>query len=530
VAAPLNSASFSQLRFVEAEQQWAQGEKPFLARPDQILPFDGWSRALAMAGRGWGKTKTGASWVRRMAGLYPGSITHVIAPTYSDLRGVIFDGPSGLRATIPPECVLSTTFSPYPEMVLWNGSIIRGFSSETPDRLRGPQATFVWGDELAAWYKAEECLSNIDFSTRIAYRTADGRLIQPQKFYTTTPRPLSFLDKMTRAEGVLVIRGTTYDNRENLADSFFQELEKYEGTQLGRQELHGELLDISESAIVKKSWLRMWPASEPLPWFEYVLVSLDTAFTEKTFDKKKFASDPTACTVWGVFKHKRRWNLLLLDCWSEWLGFPDLLDRARNEMKVIYGRKESPMFEVPLVGRTYFHHQVKRPDLLVIEEKGSGISLRQTMEKENVPSLAYNPGNADKLSRLHLVSYLPKDGRIWLREGERRNRETNTLRATGKFANWTDAMLEELCVYSGPGTTPHDDWVDSCSQGWRVFADLFLPNGIDKDAAAPTDERPRTETILEPTTIIERDEHEYRHTFAQESVVEDYSDRRGAYD
>lgn len=461
MATPLNSASFKQLKFVDAERQWSQGEKPYVARPEQLIPFEGWSRCLAMAGRGWGKTKTGASWVRRMAGLYPGSITHIVAPTYSDLRGVIFEGPSGLRATIPADCIASMSYSPYPEMVLWNGSIIRGFSSETPDRLRGPQATFVWGDELAAWYKAEECLSNIDFSTRIAYRTADGRLIQPQKLYTTTPRPLAFINKMIK-EGVKLIRGSTYDNRDNLADEFFKELEKYEGTELGRQELHGELLDISESAIIKKSWLRMWPGDQPLPWFEYIIVSLDTAFTEKTFNKKTFASDPTACTVWGVFKHDRRWNVLLIDCWSEWLGFPDLLVRARKEMKTVYGRKESPLFEAPLVGKTFLHHQVKRPDLLVIEEKGSGISLRQVMEKESVPAMAYNPGHADKMQRLHLVSYLPKAGRVWLPEGRRRDKLTNAMDSTGKFANWTDELLEELCVYSGPGTTPHDDWVDSC--------------------------------------------------------------------
>lgn len=531
MATPLNSASFKQLKFLEAERDWTQGKevngKIEVARQNQILPYEGWKRALAMAGRGWGKTKVGANWVRRMSGSYPGSITHVIAPTYADLKGTIFEGPSGLLATIPKECIANLTYSPYPQLTLWNGSIIRGFSSETPDRLRGPQATFVWGDELAAWYKPVECLGNIDFSTRIAYRTRDGRLIQPQKLYTSTPRPLTFLDKMIK-EDTLVIRGSTYDNKDNLAESFFDELQKYEGTQFGRQELHGELLDLSESAIIKKSWLRMWKAEDSLPWFEYIMVSLDTAFTERTFDKKTFSSDPTACTVWGVFKHKKRWNLMLLDCWSEWLGFPDLEERAKKEMKVIYGRKESPIFESALIGRSYFHHQVKRPDLMVIEEKGSGISLRQVLEKEGVPNMAYNPGHADKLQRLHMVSYLPKNGRIWLKEGERRNKETGALRATGKYANWTDAMLEELCVYSGPGTTPHDDWVDSTSQSWRVFADLFLPNGIDKEIAVPTDEREAAEAILEPTSLVEQ-EREYHHDFNGHDTDES-GGQRGAYD
>src|SRR5215510_5080444 len=335
VMPPLDLAATSteQLAFLDSERLWTQGPRIVRGRNHQRIPLDTWlndkltaardpfdddnwiereedgtkavGRCLVMAGRGWGKTKCGSHWVRRMAGMYPGSITHVIAPTYGDLRGVIFEGPSGLRATIPAVCIRSCTYSPYPEMTLWNGSIIRGFSSESPDRLRGPQATFVWGDEVAHWYQAEQCLANIDFSTRIAYRLPDGRLVQPQKLYTTTPKPLAWLDKMIK-QGVRLVRGNTYENRDNLAKDFFRDLEQYEGTIIGRQELHGELLDISESAIIKKSWLQMWQAKDPLPHFEYIMVSMDTAFTEKTFDKKSFSSDPTACSVWGMFKHNRR--------------------------------------------------------------------------------------------------------------------------------------------------------------------------------------------------------------------------------
>lgn len=483
VAAALQHASNEDLAFLEAERDWAA-----MARPAQILPIDGWTegtmyrgkwtpapnakatnQCLAMSGRGFGKTKLGASWVRRQAGLYAGSITHVVAPTYSDLRGVIFEGPSGLRASIPAPLIKSLTYSPYPEMVLWNGSIIRGFSSESPDRIRGPQCTFLWGDELAAWYRPEENLSNIDFSTRIAHRLPNGRLVQPQKLYTTTPRPLQWLAAMIKA-GTRIIRGSTYENKANLADAFFRTLEQYEGTEIGRQELHGELLDISEAAIIKKSWLRLWPADDPLPWFEFIMVSLDTAFTEKTFDKKTFEADPTACTIWGVFKHDRRWNLLLLECWEDWLGMPDLIKRARKEMRAEFGRRTETLVAPTHVGQQYHRLQVKKPDLLIIEDKGSGISLRQMLSAEGVDAYPYNPGNADKTARLHAVSHLPHAGRIWLPESNKK---------VGEPRNWAQPMLDQLCVYSGPGTTPHDDWVDSCSQAWRVFADKFISEGLD---------------------------------------------------
>jgi predicted phage terminase large subunit-like protein len=499
----LDVASNADMAFLEAERLWHSGLPHIGGRPKQILPLEGWLNCLAMAGRGWGKTQTGASWVRRQAGLYPGVIIHVVAPTYSDLRGTVFEGPAGLRALIPADCVKTLTYSPYPEMTLWNGSVIRGFSSETPDRLRGPQCTFVWGDELAAWYKAEEALYNINFSTRIAYRLPDGTLVQPQKFYTTTPKPLQFLADMIdkkKKDGTpetRLIRGSTYENRANLAENFFEDLRQYEGTNIGRQELHGELLDISESAIIKRSWLKLWPKDEPLPWLEFVMVSMDTAFTEKTYDRKTFSSDPTACTVWGAFQHKRQWHLYLLECWEEWLGFPDLIEKAKAEMKVIYGRRQE-MLQETLVGQKYYQEQTKHPDLLIIEDKGSGISLRQVLSQHGIDSFPYNPGRADKLSRLHAVSHIARHGRIWLPESDKR---------PGKPKDWVEPVLKQLCVYSGPGTTPHDDWVDSCSQAWRVFSDRFVADGVFHKLGKANDDG----TIIPSPVPMSSPEFEYQY-------------------
>jgi len=535
----LQGASTGDLAFLDAERQWTSGGWPVQGRNHQKIPLDRWlddrlsavrrkddddslwdereedgtnptGVCLIMSGRGWGKTKTGAQWVRRQAGMYPGSITHVIAPTYADLRGVVFEGPSGLMATIPAPCVRNLTYSPYPELTLWNGSVIRGFSSETPDRLRGPQATFVWGDEVSSWYKLAECVANIDFSTRIAFRKRDGTLVQPQKLYTTTPKPMQFLNDLIK-KGVRLVRGSTYENRANLAEDFFREVTQYEGTQIGRQELHGELLDITESAIIKKSWLRMWPANEPVPWFEYIMVSMDTAFTEKTFDKKTFATDPTACSVWGVFKWEQRWHLMLLECWEDWLGFPQLVARAKREMKAIYGHREEAMFK-PMVKdphQGFLHHQQKKPDLLIIEEKGSGISLRQQLDKEGQSSWPYNPGNADKVARAHAVSHLPHAGRIWVPEGRRKDRTTGKIVGTGNFSEWSDVLVDQVCTYSGPGTTPHDDHVDTTTQAWRVFGDMFVSEGLDKKIPDTSQPQPQGVPPADPTSLVEDQRHDY---------------------
>jgi len=559
------------LAFLRAEADWTSGGPPRQGRNHQQIPLDRWlndqlsvikvekpdgdewlerevlgreptGTTLIMSGRGWGKTRTGASWVRRMAGMYPGSVTHIIAPTYGDLRGVVFEGPSGLINTIPEICVKGLSYSPYPEITLWNGSIIRGFSSESPDRLRGPQATFVWGDELASWYRPQDCLSNIDFSTRIAYRKPDGELIQPQKLYTTTPKPLQWLAQMIKRKPRLV-RGSTYENRANLAEDYFREVTQYEGTQIGRQELHGELIDITESAIIKQSWLRMWPHDRELPWFEYIIVSMDTAFTEKTYDKKSFASDPTACSTWGVFKWEKKWNLLLLDAWEEWLGFPQLLVRARREMKAIYGQREEAIFQ-PMIADPYhkgfIFKQQKKADVLVIEDKGSGISLRQTLENEGISAHAFNPGRADKIARLHVVSHIPHNGRIWIPEGRRRPAQAGgKVTGSGEFSEWTKPLIEQLCTYSGPGTTPHDDWVDTCSQGWRVFMDQFLRGGVER-VLEGSDQRAGDNSLppTNPTTLIEDQRHDYLykpqdHDLDYETVRSEPAtefQRRGVYD
>lgn len=461
LAQRLSSALPHDIAYLDAEREWL-----LRARVKQVLPVDGWNLALAQSGRGFGKTLMGSSWVRRLVGMYPGCIVHVVAPTYSDLRGVIFGGTTGLVASIPQAMTESVNHSLF-EVKLKNGSLIRGFSSEAPDRLRGPQCTFLWGDEVAAWQNAEETITNIDMSTRIVFHAEDGRLIQPQRFYTTTPRPLIWIKKIIdRAE--IVVRGSTYENRANLAASFLRQLEQYEGTQIGRQEIHGELIDISETAIIKRSWLKVWPNDRELPWFEFVMVSMDTAFTERTFNKRKFEADPTACQVWGVFLHNKRYNLMLLECWSDHLGFPDLVARAKKEMKAIYGRRRDILFK-PLVGSEHSFEQVKRPDLLIIEEKGSGISLRQQLSNEGIDSWPFNPGNADKTSRLHGVSHVAAAGRIWLPESSR---------LVGEPRDWVLPMIDELCTFSGPGTTPHDDHVDTASQAWRYFSDRWASSGM----------------------------------------------------
>jgi hypothetical protein len=469
------------LEFLKAEIDWSA-----TAHDYQREPAGAWTVWAIMAGRGSGKTRTGASWCRKQSYQMRGSIGHVIAPTHSDLRGTCFEGPAGLLKAFP-ESMIEDYNRSLSELRLKNGTLIRGFSADTPDRLRGPQAHWAWCDEAAAWQRLEEAWSNIVFSTRLPFERWNERhrridAYPVRKLITTTPRPLEFLRKLETEShdpksGVVITRGSSYANRKHLDDSFFKEIEQYEGTLIGRQEIHGELIDPEEQGVVKRSWFKLWPASEPLPELEYVVYSLDTAFTEASQDMKRRdepTQDPTACTVWGVFVHtdektkQRRYNLILLDCWQGYYGLPDLIERVKKEYPQRWGKKRLPKIPVPY-GPRHPTPDGKGIDIILIEDKASGPSLRQMLERESYPAFPYNPGAADKLARLHAVSHIPSSGRVWLPESVKR---------PGQPRDWIEPWLGQICVYSGKKSLKHEDYVDATTQAWRLLADKYLSRGV----------------------------------------------------
>ncbi len=427
------------------------------ARANQMEPKGDWLTWGIMAGRGFGKTFAGANWIAGEALANPNTIGHVVAPTWDDVKSVCFEGPAGLIKSIPPELIAENGYNRSDlALKLWNGSMLRGFSAEKPDRLRGPQCHYAWCDELAAWQYAQETWDMLQMGLRLGQR--------PRVVFTTTPRPIPLVQDLVRDKRCVITSGSTHDNRANLAPTFFDQIMKYNGTQLGRQEIYGELIDPEESGIIKRQWFRLWPANKPLPKLSFVVMSLDTAFTERTRDKKTGDADPTACTVWGLFEHDKRKHVMLLDCWQDWLSMPDLITRVRSEMKVEYGEVDAPIIK-PMLGPAMVRGSGKKIDLLLIEDKGSGISLRQMLEREGVLSHAYNPGNADKLSRLHAVSHMPASGLIWLPESQK---------TSGAPRTWAEPLLAQLCVFTGEGSTRHDDFVDSTTQAWRLIADKNL--------------------------------------------------------
>lgn len=422
---------------------------------DQATP---WSEYGIQSGRGFGKTRTGAEWILKDAWEDPKAFPRcVIAPTQADVKHTCFEGVSGIVTIAPPAIVANYNRS---ELVLElkNGATIRGFSAEKPERLRGPEHAAAWLDELAAWGPdGEDVFDMMAFGLRIGDN--------PRFIWTSTPKPIPLVRKLTKPQpGRIIVRGSTYDNRANLNAKFLEKIAEHEGTRLGRQEIHGELIDPEEAGIIRRSWLRLWPASKALPKFNWIVMSLDTAFTEKTLDKRG-DPDPSACSVWGIFEHEKRTNILLLDSWREHLNFPDLVRKTKREMNKAYGDDQDAAIVAPMFGGAKPIGSGRKPDIVIIEDKGSGISLRQALAASGLETYAYNPGRADKLARLHIVSPLFAQKRVWLPESDR---------TPGKPRTWCEPLIDQLTTFSGSGSIKHDDDLDACTQALRIAMDKGL--------------------------------------------------------
>ncbi len=249
----------------------------FWARPDQLEPSgDWWTVWLALAGRGWGKTRCGAEWVRQIKNEV-GRIG-LIAPTAADARDVMVEGESGIMAISPPWD--RPLFEPSKRRLTWdNGAMATLYSADEPDRLRGPQHAALWCDELAAWKYMQEAWDMAMFGLRLGNR--------PKVCATTTPRPLPLIRELLKSKTTCVSRGRTYDNLANLAPAFRAAvLAKYEGTRLGRQELNAEVLDDVPGALWTRQTIEEALWRNDLPDMKRIVVAVDPSGASGTDGEK----------------------------------------------------------------------------------------------------------------------------------------------------------------------------------------------------------------------------------------------------
>ena len=436
------------------KSKWELTRHAYQKMPDG----DWWNIWLFLAGRGAGKTRTAGECLWRLAWENPKTRWLVSAPTYSDVKDVCFMGESGLLNIMPRQIIEKHTVSDN-EITLTNGSIIKGIPASEPDRFRGPQFHGGWLDELAAWDYLDEAWDMIQFGMRLGDR--------PILICTTTPKPKPLIIDLVNRDGedVFVTRASTYDNLVNLAPTFKQQILQYEGTSIGRQELYAEIIDPEEGGIIKRNMFRLWKADKPLPQFQFVLQSYDCATSDKT------VNDPTACVVLGVFKPSpdKPMSVMLVDCWSERMQYPDLRPRVIDEATSIYGDPDE-------------FGNGKKVDQILIEDKSAGISLIQDLQRAGLNVRAYNPGRADKTARLNIVSPIIAKGLMYLPES---GINENQVR------DWVEPFLNQVCAFP---EVRNDDYVDALTQGLRLLRDmgfLTVDSIVDNSDMYVDETRPR---------------------------------------
>jgi phage terminase large subunit-like protein len=272
------------LREMLSEMPWSA-----LARPEQIAPQGDWLTWLILAGRGWGKTRTGAEWVQANVNHYGRWI--LAGRTSGDLRDIMIEGESGiLRIARDP---YRPSYEPSKRRLTWpNGAVAVLRSADEPEGFRGLQGEAAWVDELAAW-EHPEAWEQLQLGIRLGE--------QPRQCVTTTPRPTPLIRDLLKDSGTHATRGSTYDNRDNLSPKFFRDIvTRYEGTRLGRQELHAEILDDLPGALWTRSMFTYNEAplryieGTPQPEYRRVVVAIDPAVTYGP------ESDETGIVVAGV--------------------------------------------------------------------------------------------------------------------------------------------------------------------------------------------------------------------------------------
>ena len=251
------------------------------ARDDQIAPVslpdgDPWRVWLILGGRGSGKTRAGAEWVRAKAlGLlpeasHPSKRIALVGETLGDVRHVMIEGVSGLMSVHSD--AERPRFEPSKMQLTWpNGAIAQMFGGDNPESLRGPQFDAAWIDEVAKWRDAERGFDMLNLALRLG--------ANPQMVATTTPRAIPLLKKLMEDPSTVVTRSRTADNAANLAPTFVTEMtRRYSGTALARQELDGEIVDTRAGALWRRDWIDTHRVTA-CPEMKTIVVAVDPPVT-----------------------------------------------------------------------------------------------------------------------------------------------------------------------------------------------------------------------------------------------------------
>ncbi|MDA8256540.1 MAG: terminase family protein [Betaproteobacteria bacterium] len=388
----------------------------FWGRPEQQLPTaDDWDKWLILAGRGWGKTRTGAETVRAWVRAGYRRIA-LVAATAADARDVLVEGESGILRVHPD--AERPLYEPSKRRLTWpNGAIATTYSADEPDRLRGPQHDAALCDELASW-SYPEAWDMLMMGLRLGDR--------PLVAITTTPRPIKIIRDLMADPRCRVTRGATHDNAINLAPQFLSQIvARYEGTRLGRQELYAEVLTDNPGALWHRdSMIEPYRVSD-LPYVRRIVVAIDPAVTSNE------ASDETGIIVAALGEDGRGYILEDQTC------------------------KESPAGWAARAIEAYHRWGADR----IVAEGNQGGDMIETIIRSIDPAISYTRVHArhGKYARAEPVAALYEQGRVshvgaslGLLEDELCEYDQTTARAS---PNRLDALVWALTslMLSAPG-------------------------------------------------------------------------------
>lgn len=358
------------------------------ARPDQEIPPGDWFCWGMISGRGAGKTRTGAETIRQWVEDSEKPIRiALIAESSADVRDVMLEGESGLITISPPWN--RPIFQPSKRRVTWpNGSVATCFSGDKPDQLRGPQFHKAWIDEIAKFQYPDDVWDNLELGLRLG--------TNPQVLVTTTPRPIPVIKKLVDDPDTIITTVSTYANIANLSTRFIKRvLGKYEGTRLGRQELHAEILMDTPGALWTYKMIEKAQIDRAkVPTMIRKVIGVDPAVSS-TED-----SDETGIVVAG--KGEDRKGYVLAD------------------MSGVYSSDEWPS----LVCRLFDEYEVDR----VIAEKNNGGDLVKSVLQTKNPNLPITLVHA---SRGHSARAEPIAALY----------EQDKVKHVGRFARLEDQMV-----------------------------------------------------------------------------------------
>ncbi len=268
------------------------------ARPNQRPPDGSWKTWIILAGRGFGKTRTGSETLRHWVQTEQVKRIALVGGSLHEVRSVMVEGESGLLNVHPPK--ERPLYVPSQRLIKWpNGAIAQFFGAEAYEQLRGPQFDCAWVDELAKFRHAEDVWQQLQLCLRLGNH--------PKCIVTTTPRPTKLMKELLNSSDVIVTRGSTFDNAANLAPGYLEQIRKqFLNTRLGAQELYAEMLTETAGALWQRSMIQYRPptyADDGRPELERIVIAIDPATT--THDH----SDETGIIVAGIDANKQTYVL-----------------------------------------------------------------------------------------------------------------------------------------------------------------------------------------------------------------------------